>query len=361
MSDDIYELLAQRLDALPNGFPRMESGIELRILRKIFTEKEAETGCALKLLPETPEQIAERLGRDPATMADMLEKMVERGEIGGVGPLGKRRYHLAPFVIGFYDFQLNRFDKELAELMEEYIAEGMLEGIGNNKPAFLHTIPIEQAIDAQLEIHPYESVRQLIEKAKVFSVRECLCRKEKKVLGNQCNKPVGKCIQMSVKEHAFDVDYLGHVVSREEAERIMKEAADVGLVHATFNITNDTYHFCNCCTCCCILLRGVTRFNAPGMLAKSNYWATIDPDTCTACGICADERCPMGAISEKDGAYEVDRDRCLGCGVCIPTCVPESISLVRKPEDRGVQLPPNMASWMMERSADTGKPLDKFM
>lgn len=358
---DVYRRLAERLDELPNGYPATQSGIEIKILRKIFTEEEAEIACALKLRPEKPDRIAERLGRDPETMREVLENMVERGEIGGVGPLGKRRYHLAPFVIGFYDFQVNRYDGELAELMEQYIEEGMLEGIGNNKPAFLHTIPIEQAIDAQLEIHPYESVRQLMEKAKVFAVRECICRKEKKALSNPCRKPEGKCIQMSSDEHAFDVDYLGHIVDREEAERIMKEAADAGLLHSTFNITDDTLHFCNCCTCCCILLRGVTQFNAPGVLAKSNFRATIDPEKCETCGTCTDKVCPTDAISEKNGTLEIDLERCLGCGVCVPVCPSESISLERKPPDECIQVPSNMVSWMIERSMDTGKSLDNFL
>jgi Pyruvate/2-oxoacid:ferredoxin oxidoreductase delta subunit len=245
--------------------------------------------------------------------------------------------------------------------MEEYIAEGLFEGVGNNKPAFMHTIPIEQAVDGQLEVHPYEDVRQLMDKAKVFSTHECICQKEQEALGNPCSKPKGNCITMSMDEHAFDINYRGRVVSREEAEQIMKEAEDAGLVHATMNMTDEVYHFCNCCSCCCGLLRGVSKFNAPGMLAKSNYWASIDADTCASCGTCADERCPMAAISETDDAYAVDRDRCIGCGVCVPTCPTESISLVRKPEDQCIQVPANMVSWMMERSMDTGKPLDTFM
>ncbi|MBI5115393.1 4Fe-4S binding protein [Candidatus Poribacteria bacterium] len=361
MSGNVYERLAQKLDALPNGYPRTKSGIEVRVLRKIFTEDEAEIACTLKLIPEAPEQIAERLTRDPKALGEILEKMVAQGEIGGAGPLGARRYHVLPFVVGVYEFQLSRMDKELAELMEEYIAEGFLTGVGNSSPAFLHTIPIEQAVDAQLEVHPFESVRQLMDKAKVFCTHDCICRKEQALIGKACDKPQGNCISMSMDEHAFDINYGGKIVNRKEAERIMKEAEDAGLVHATMTITDETYHFCNCCACCCGLLRGVSKFNAPGMLAKSNYWASIDPDTCAACGTCANDRCPMGAISEKDGSYEVDQKRCIGCGVCSPTCPTESISLVRKPADQCIQPPPNMVSWMMERSMNTGKPLDKFM
>ncbi len=54
MSDEIYRKLAQVLDTLPNGFPATESGIEIRLLKKIFTPDEAELFCDLRLSFETP-------------------------------------------------------------------------------------------------------------------------------------------------------------------------------------------------------------------------------------------------------------------------------------------------------------------
>ena len=39
--DDIYTQLAHFLDSLPAGYPSTESGVELRILRKLFTPEEA--------------------------------------------------------------------------------------------------------------------------------------------------------------------------------------------------------------------------------------------------------------------------------------------------------------------------------
>lgn len=38
MVEDVYRRLAYKLDEIPNGFPETESGIELKLLTKIFTD-----------------------------------------------------------------------------------------------------------------------------------------------------------------------------------------------------------------------------------------------------------------------------------------------------------------------------------
>lgn len=40
---------------------------------------------------------------------------------------------------------------------------------------------------------------------------------------------------------------------------------------------------------------------------------------CISCGACAAE-CPVSAISEGDGKYEIDADTCIECGACADTC-----------------------------------------
>ena len=42
-------------------------------------------------------------------------------------------------------------------------------------------------------------------------------------------------------------------------------------------------------------------------------------DDCISCGACAAE-CPVEAISEGDGKYEIDADKCIDCGTCADTC-----------------------------------------
>lgn len=42
-------------------------------------------------------------------------------------------------------------------------------------------------------------------------------------------------------------------------------------------------------------------------------------DECISCGSCAGG-CPVEAIAEGDGKYEIDNNTCIECGACADTC-----------------------------------------
>ena len=42
-------------------------------------------------------------------------------------------------------------------------------------------------------------------------------------------------------------------------------------------------------------------------------------EDCIGCGACAAE-CPVEAIYEGDGKYEIDADKCIDCGHCPVVC-----------------------------------------
>jgi len=54
--------------------------------------------------------------------------------------------------------------------------------------------------------------------------------------------------------------------------------------------------------------------------------AVIDPEKCTACGICADV-CRFAAVIPGDEAYRVDSSACEGCASCFYQCPEEAIRM----------------------------------
>lgn len=352
--NDAYRRLAKKLDELPNGYPATESGVELKILQKIFTPEEAEMTLKMRPMPETVEAVAERLGKPVDEMQEILDHMVTRGLIASAKLAGQQVYMLLPFVVGIYELQLNRMDEEFAELFEEYLPE-LLKTLGAFKPAVGRVVPIGTELNQDLHVHRYEDVSRMIEKAKSFQVTDCACRKVRALEGNPCDHTLEACLFFSNEENAYEEKYLrGRIISKKEAIEILDRSEKEGLVHCTYNIEKGQFFICNCCACACVGIRSVKEFHAPHMLAKSNFVASIDQESCSACGVCADERCPMDAIVEDDGNYAVLPERCIGCGVCVSTCPTESIALQRKPESEQDRPSANLMDWQSQRAAARG-------
>ena len=87
---------------------------------------------------------------------------------------------------------------------------------------------------------------------------------------------------------------------------------------------------CLCCSCCCGPLELYNKTDKPASWVNSNYYAVVDADNCTACGVC-EERCQMDAIIIDDFSV-IDLDRCIGCGLCVVTCEYEAMTLKKKEE-----------------------------
>jgi len=357
---DVYKRLAKKLDALPNGFPATENGVELRILRKIFAPEDAEFALKLKPMPETAEQIARRLRRPAESTRATLDQMAANGQIGSFKMNGKQHYAVMPFVVGIYEFQLSRIDKELADLFEEYMPT-LVRTVGGQKPAVARVIPVNASIDTSLEILPYENLRARIEESRSFLINECICRKEKTLQGEPCKHSTETCMAFTKEEGAYDYfRYAGRVISKDEALRILDATEREGLVHATFNVQQDQMFVCNCCSCCCGFFRALKEFHAPYLLTRSNFVASIDPEDCSGCGVCASERCPMEAIQPADEAYAVIADRCIGCGVCTLTCPTEAIQLIRRAAEEQTLPPKNVIHWAVERTSAKSGPLKRL-
>ena len=356
---DVYRRLAKKLDRLPQGFPATDSGVELRILRKVFSPADAEIALRLEGVPATADEVARRLRRPVPDVRATLDGMAARGQIGSFTSKGVQRYALTPFVIGIYEYQVDRLDREFAELFEAY-APHLLRTVGGARPTLARVVPIGASIDARLEVLGYEDLRAIIHEARSFALRDCICRKEQALLGHPCAHPLETCLGFSSEPRAFDYfNYAGRVISRDEALRLLDVTEQEGLVHATYNVREQPMFVCNCCSCCCGFLRGLKEHGAPHMLAPSGFVAAIDPDACTDCDACA-PRCPMDAIERTPPRYTVAADRCLGCGVCAPVCPTGAITLVRRPEDARTVPPRDIVHWSVERMSSRSGPLTRL-
>jgi len=346
---DVFERLAKVLDGLPNGFPATDSGVELAILRKIFTPEDAAMALRLKPLPETAAMVARRLRRPTDEVRATLDAMAARGQIFSFRHRGRRYYALAPFIVGIWEFQLNHIDRELAELFEAY-APTLLGALGGAAPHLARVLPVNRRIEARAEVLPYDDLRALLESCSSFRVADCLCRREQALLGTPCSHTLETCMSFSKEPNAYqDSPPWGREITRQEALELLDRLEEEGLVHCTYNVQREPFFVCNCCSCCCGFLRAVNQHGAPYMLARSNYLSVIDPDICSECGDCDSGRCPVAAISAGDGAYAVDGERCIGCGVCALACSFEAIRLVPRPEPERLTPPATLIDWSLQR------------
>ena len=198
---------------------------------------------------------------------------------------------------------------------------------------------------------PYERASELLQQAKAWGVRDCICRVQQKLVGKGCDRPIENCLTFAHVEGAFDGSKVGRAISREEAMQILGQAEDAGLVHSPGNFQDGNSYICNCCTCCCGVLRMVSEFSVPTAIASSQFVAVVDQDSCTGCGDCL-ERCQFGALALPDDLCGVDPGSCVGCGLCVSVCPSEALSLARRPEGE-VQLPPaDFQEWQARRAEE---------
>jgi hypothetical protein len=121
VNEDIYLNLREHLDSLPGGYPTTESGVELRILEKLFTAEDARIAVCLSREPDSPAAIALRRGVPESEAAEQLESMARRGLILRARNEGEVLYGAVQFLVGIYEHQAVSMDREFAELAQEYL------------------------------------------------------------------------------------------------------------------------------------------------------------------------------------------------------------------------------------------------
>lgn len=322
MSDEIYLELRKFLDTLPGGYPATASGVELKILRKLFSQEEAGMAMRLSSVPETAEAVARRNGLEETETARMLESMAGKGLLFRMRREGEVLYSAFQFIFGVYDFQVNTIDRELAQMMEEYFP--YLDVIEKQ----FRVVPVESAVDTTMAVSTYDRIRDLVKEQEIISVSPCICRREQGLLGHGCERPSETCLSFGIAAEYRLENGIGRRIGTDEALETLDLAEKSALVLCPTN-SRDIVFVCCCCGCCCGMLGVLKTEERPADKIRSPYRAKIDPDLCNACGSCL-ERCQMNALVEDDEVMEVDAARCIGCGLCVDACPEQAISLEEK-------------------------------
>jgi ferredoxin len=304
----------------------------------------------MKLKAETVEELSQRLNIPLDGLEGKLESMVHKGQIHAIDTRSSgRKYGLMPFAVGIYEDQLNRMDPEFAQLVEDYFNGFEKNNLFDTEPAIFKVIPINEVIQSDLAIHPYQQVKHIINQAKSWGIRDCICKEQQELLGNTCNFPKSVCLNFSPKENAFENHPISSPITKERAFEILQESEEAGLVHCSMNVQSNHTYICNCCTCCCGVLRAVSERHHPHAYVKSDYQIAVDEELCAGCGTCVD-RCQFDALEVVNDLCTIDLDRCIGCGVCAITCPEDALSLISRASEEQTQPPESFRDWMTKKA-----------
>lgn len=339
-SEVVYRQLQQHLDRQPIGFPATPSGSEIRILKHIFTVRQARVAMCLSAFAQSFETVWEQAKAfisKPEELSLVLSEMEKNGGIETGSTNGSAWYRNAPLVVGMYEYQLARLTPEFIRDFAEYTShrEYGLSFI-NVRPPQMRTIPVNKSIRVENTVPSFDSIVSLIEQSKgPFAVCECICRKKQGLLGNRCRVTQRNetCIALGHLAGTADKVGMGRLIDRAGTIEILTENQKEGLVFQVSN-TRDIDFICSCCGCCCGMLRTYKKLPKPLEFWAANYYARIDGDICNRCGQCV-KTCQVDAVSavpskKHKKAPKIDENLCIGCGNCVTACKAGAVELIEK-------------------------------
>jgi len=317
-----YQRLQQKLSLHPAGAPATETFD--RILRILFSESDAAIAAELTFALMPLETIVNKTGKPADLVHKALESMADRALVyAKKDKEGKPRYSLLPTIPGLFEFPFMRMPDiamrdELGRLWHRYHEEALGNEFAGSKTPQMRVIPVRQSLALSTEILPYESVSNMIERARYIALADCACR----VSMRNCNKPIEVCLAFGANgEFLVERDRARHITAQEAME-VLDKAEEAGLVHTCNNSQDEFAVVCNCCSCCCTILRGLTQLKNPHAFARSGFIIAYQEDECVGCMACLEDRCPVAALSEAGDVVVVNAERCIGCACASRSVLP---------------------------------------
>ncbi|UCH31523.1 MAG: 4Fe-4S dicluster domain-containing protein [Candidatus Bathyarchaeota archaeon] len=358
---DIYEKLRRKVSLWPIKVPRIKEALEL--FKILFTEEEAKF-LAHFTAPyqdsETFDQIVEKTGKSRKEVKLLVDSLVSKGLLFKYTRKkdGQVHYSLLPMAPGIFEFYFasgpdSDKKRKVAKLMEKAYLNGYGMEVGASEYPWARVIPIEKTITinkdipADFVILPFEQMSQFIKTARKIAVINCACRTKK-----ACDHPLETCLIFDYSAEFMVERGYGRYLSIEEALELLEKSEKAGLIHSTLNAQTRPTFICNCCTCACLILRGLSELHNPRAIARANFIPERNEELCNKCRNCV-RICPMKAnVYHAPHDNEPERilfleERCLGCGLCAYHCPKTAINLV-KVKDQVPEMTPREAMMRVE-------------
>lgn len=354
----VYRDLQKHLDTLPIGYPSTKSGVEIRLLKRLFTPEEANLAIQLSWLPESPKRIYERAkktGMSLGELEQMLDRMFKKGLISKRTDKGEKLYGNAYLAIGMYEFQVNRLTQDFLDDFWQYFNEAFVFEASRTRIPQLRTIPVEKSVPIEHFVADYDSVRHLIDNVGgQFAVANCICRQDRDIMGKSCSVSDIRetCLLFGDIAENYISRGIGRPITKEEVFDILDKAQEAGFVLQPTNSLK-LEAICCCCGDCCGILSTLRQLPRPAEFYATNHYAVMDITSCSGCEECI-KRCQLDALRIEDSVVVINLDRCIGCGNCVAICPTNAITLHKK--DKEVMPPKDMdalyASILAKKSAE---------
>jgi len=334
--NDIYRLLQQHLDNQAVGFPSVESGADITLLKRLFSQDEVRLALHISYKPTSLERIEKLAASEfsPEKVAQLLDSMLMKGAIGRKGKNGVVHWHVMPLIVGMYEHQDG---VPTTEFLTDMFAYAKTEEFGKAllkvAPSQMRTIPINRSIEVEHHIAHYDQIREIVRNARgPFVVCECICRKVASMNEEPCGITSRLETCLALNDFAAVILHRNHgrQITRDEALKILQQNEDDGLVLQPEN-SQTPQHVCSCCGCCCGMLKQRKSLPRPVDFWTSNFRTIVYTAACSKCGKCV-SRCQVNAITLTGpaGKARIDDGRCIGCGLCVPVCQSNALMLKKK-------------------------------
>ena len=359
-SDKIWKKAAQVI--VKAGYaPFAINNTLIELLKVLMTEEQATfVQQVFKKSSLRLDQIKENTDLDEIAILKLLNDLMDGGIVVGSfsRTTGEDIYRLMGPFPGIFEYSFMRGgtgekEKKLVVLFEKLFSDmrdivqknyDVVVKMSKNSPPVTRVVPVEEYIEVgQEEVIPREELSKILEDYDIIAKTYCYCRHEKDLLNEPCKvtKEKYNCLLLD-KSANFAINHkFGVKISKDEAQKILSEAEDYGLVHKIFHVhlnpEREVEGICSCCKCCCGILGSYYKGMAP-LHTLTSYLAKIIPDNCIGCGTCV-EKCPMETIELVDATAVINEEKCIGCGVCAHHCPEKAIKLERT-GSREVFLPP---------------------